>query len=73
MWDTSYYHIVSSHSSVIDWYKGSGLRPYLEALDETEREEFLADLLERIKTNYPVQTDGKIILKMPRLFFIVKK
>lgn len=73
MWDTSYYHIVPSHSSVIDWYKGSGLRPYLEALDEAEKNDFLSDLLERIKTNYPVQADGNIILKMPRLFFIAEK
>lgn len=73
MWDTSYYHIVPSHSSVIDWYKGSGLRPYLEALDEAEKKDFLSDLLERIKTNYPVQADGNIILKMPRLFFTAKK
>lgn len=73
MWDTSYYHIVPSHSSVIDWYKGSGLRPYLEVLDEAEKNDFLSDLLDRIKKNYPVQADGKIILKMPRLFFIAKK
>lgn len=73
MWDTSYYHIVPSHSSVIDWYKGSGLRPYLEALDEAEKNDFLSDLLERIKTNHPVQADGNIILKMPRLFFIAEK
>lgn len=73
MWDTSYYHIVPSHSSVIDWYKGSGLRPYLEALDEAEKTELLSDLLERIKKSYPVQADGKIILKMPRLFFTAVK
>ena len=73
MWDTSYYHIVPSHSSVIDRYKGSGLRPYLEALDEAEKNDFLSDLLERIKANYPVQADGNIILKMPRLFFTAKK
>lgn len=73
MWDTSYYHIVPTHSAVIDWYKGSGLRPYLEALDEAERDEFVSDLLGRIKANYPVQADGNIILKMPRLFFTAMK
>ncbi len=69
MWETTYYHIVPSYISVIDWYKGSGLRPYLEMLDSTEQTEFLNELLEMIKNNYPVQADGCVILKMPRLFF----
>ncbi len=36
MWETVYYHVVPSHSAVIDWYKGSGLKPYLDALGENE-------------------------------------
>ncbi|MGN1421006.1 MAG: methyltransferase domain-containing protein [Eubacterium sp.] len=73
MWDTTYYHIVSSHNAVLDWYKGTGLKPYLDALNSCEKNEFLSELLEMIKSNYPVQADGNIILKMPRLFFISVK
>ena len=73
MWDTTYYHIVPSHSSVIDWYKGSGLRPYLDVLSQTEEAEFLYELLEMIKKDYPVQSDNSVILKMPRLFFTAIK
>lgn len=73
MWETTYYHIVPSHNSVIEWYKGSGLRPYLEALDTAEREAFLSDLLHLIEANYPVQADSSVILKMPRLFFTAVK
>lgn len=73
MWETTYYHIVPSHSSVIEWYKGSGLRPYLEALEPAEKTEFLSDLLEMIEKNYPVQSDDSVILKMPRLFFTAVK
>lgn len=69
MWETTYYHVVSSHTSVIEWYKGSGLRPYLEALDPTEEAAFLGDLLHLIEKHYPVQADSTVILKMPRLFF----
>ena len=73
MWDTTYYHVVPSHSSVIDWYKGSGLRPYLDMLDESEKSDFLCELLEMIKKNFPVQADNSVILKMPRLFFTAVK
>lgn len=68
-----YYHIVPSHGAVIEWYKGSRLRPYLEMLEQTEKEDFLNELLEKIKQNFPIQADNSIILKMPRLFFIAHK
>ncbi len=73
MWDTTYYHVVPSHDSVIEWYKGSGLRPYLEMLSPAETSEFLSDLLAVIKREYPVQADDRVILKMPRLFFTAVK
>lgn len=73
MWETVYYHIVPSHLSVIEWYKGSGLRPYLEMLGDDEREAFVSDLLDLIEENYPVQADGNVILKMPRMFFTAEK
>lgn len=73
MWDTSYYHILPSHAAIIEWYKGSGLRPYLEMLNSTEETEFLNELLEIIKQKFPYQADHSVILKMPRLFFTAKK
>lgn len=74
IWDTTYYHTVSSHMGVIEWYKGSGLRPYLQALEsEEEKDEFIADLLGIIKNTYPAQQNGNIILKMPRVFFTAHK
>lgn len=74
IWQTTYYHTVLSHEGIIDWYKGSGLRPYLDALkSDEERESFISDLLSIIKEKYPVQSNGNIILKMPRVFFVAKK
>lgn len=58
---------------MIEWYKGSGLRPYLDSLSEEKRPEFLADLNEIISENFPRRANGSIILKMPRLFFTAKK
>ena len=72
-WQTTYFHVVSSPEGVIDWYKGSGLRPYLEKLSTEEQELFLSELLSLIKENYPVQKNGTVILKMPRLFFTATK
>lgn len=72
MWQSNYYHIVDK-SMVLEWYKGSGLRPYLALLAENERQEFLNDLQEAINNDYPLLDDGNVFLIMPRLFFIAEK
>lgn len=72
MWQTNYYHTVPKEM-IIEWYKGSGLRPYLSFLEETEKKEFLGDLQSIIDNNYEALSDGKTFLIMPRLFFIAQK
>ena len=73
MWETVYYHVLPACNSVIDWYKGSGLRPYIERLTDCEQSDFTYELTEMLKDAFPTQSDGKVILKMPRLFFIAAK
>lgn len=74
IWETTYYHTVSSREGITEWYKGSGLRPYLDVLkNEPERKQFLEELHNTVKKNYPIQPNGSVILKMPRLFFTAKK
>lgn len=73
IWETTYYHTVSSSDGVIEWYKVSGLRPYLNCLSEGEQKELTADLRELIDENYPIRKNGCVILKMPRLFFTAVK
>lgn len=69
IWKTDYFHTVDGIDGVINWYKGSGLRPYLDALDENKQAEFLTELKENIKNQYSFRENGKMILKMPRIFF----
>ncbi len=73
LWETAYYHRVTSHDAVIAWYKGSGLRAYLEFLEDSEKEEFLIDLSEEIKKAFTNRSDGSILLKMPRMFLTATK
>lgn len=71
VWQSDYYHVVSKES-VIEWFMGSGLRPYLELLDAGEEKEFLNDLYTEINKGYRLLDDGNVFLIMPRLFFIAK-
>ncbi|KAE8551378.1 hypothetical protein TMatcc_001321 [Talaromyces marneffei ATCC 18224] len=70
VWHTHYYHVLENHEAVVEWVKGTGLRPFVDPLSEEERKGFVEAYLERIKKVYPVSVDGKVILKYPRLFVV---
>ena len=62
---------MDSHHSVLEMIRGSGLRPYLEKLDnEKDRSEFEEKVFVEIKENYPPQKSGKVLFPFKRLFFI---
>ena len=57
--------------AVLDWYRGTGLRPYLEALpSEDDRRRFEHLLLERYTITYPRRASGKSLFPFRRLFFV---
>lgn len=71
LWQTTYYHVLAGPEGVLEWFRGSGLRPFLEALaDDEERLRFEALLLERYKSTYPRRADGRILFPFLRLFFV---
>lgn len=69
LWQTTYFQRMPSHRALLEWYRGTGLRPYLAALDDVKRPLFEAEILRRIAERYPVQRNGEIIFHFPRLFF----
>ncbi len=73
LWQTTYFHVMPSHESILDWYRGTGMRPYLEQLSAGDGERFSQQVLERVREAYPVQPDGKILFRFPRLFFLAKE
>ena len=73
IWKTIYCHRMPSHQSIIEWYKSTGMKPYLDVLNEEEKKEFTADVLKKVSKEYPVQANGEIIFKFPRFFMLAKK
>lgn len=73
IWETTYCHHMPNYESIIEWYKGTGLRPYLEQLSDEDRKEFIADVYNELKNRYQLQKNGEIMFRFPRLFFIASK
>ncbi len=38
VWRTTYFHALQGHAAVVEWFKGTALRPYIAALNADERE-----------------------------------
>ncbi len=73
MWETVYMHRMPSHQAIMDWYSSTGLRPYLDAaVNEEARQGFYNEVFRQVREAYPVQKNGEIIFRFPRLFFIAQ-
>ncbi len=71
LWKTNYIHVLKSPEDVVEWTKGTMLRPYLDVLpDEALKKEFTAEYTEGIRRAYPVQRDGSVLLPFTRIFFL---
>lgn len=73
MWQTTYIHVLNSHEDILEWYRGTGLRPYLNALSTQDQPIFLAQVMERVQQAYPLQANGLVLFPFPRFFFMAKK
>ena len=73
LWNTTYFHRMPSHESIMEWYKGTGLRPYLNALEGQDREDFERQVFHEVSKAYPKQKNGEIIFRFPRLIFMAVK
>lgn len=70
IWQTTYFHRMRSHEDILEWYRGTGLRPHLAQLSDEERPDFEREILAELRRSYPKQENGEIIFRFPRLFFI---
>ncbi|NWB62164.1 MULTISPECIES: trans-aconitate 2-methyltransferase [unclassified Pseudomonas] len=73
VWRTTYHHPLAGSAAVVEWFKGSALRPFLAPLTESEKGAFLDEYLARITKAYPALADGTVLLPFPRLFIIATR
>ncbi|MFM9444560.1 trans-aconitate 2-methyltransferase [Streptomyces acidiscabies] len=74
IWQTTYLHVLPGTDPVLDWVKGTGLRPALDALadDPEARDAFVSEYRDLLRQAYPVQPYGTV-LPFRRLFAVATK
>ncbi len=70
IWETEYLHVLEGDHPVVEWTRGSALKPLLDALAADERSAFLADYTARIARAYPRRADGRTLFPFRRLFLV---
>jgi trans-aconitate 2-methyltransferase len=73
LWETVYMHVMTGPDAIVEWYKGTGLRPFLDALDDDVRERFCAAYLEGVREIYPRRADGRVLFPFHRLFLVAHR
>jgi trans-aconitate 2-methyltransferase len=68
-WETTYLHILHGADPVVEWVKGTALRPVLAVLDDAETAEFLAEYRDRMRRAYPPRSFGTV-LPFRRVFVV---
>jgi trans-aconitate 2-methyltransferase len=74
IWSTTYLHALTGPDAVLEWMKGTALRPYLTALgDPGLRQAYLTALAARLYVAFPPRPDGTTLLPFPRLFLVARR
>jgi len=72
LWETEYLHVLEGEDPVLEWVRGSALRPVLEALSPEQRFGFERDYALRLRAAYPRRADGCTLLPFRRLFMVAQ-
>jgi trans-aconitate 2-methyltransferase len=70
IWQTTYEHVMPDVVSIVEWVKGTGLRPYLDALTSAEQSVYLDAYAAALDDAYPPRSDRKRLFSFPRLFVV---
>jgi trans-aconitate 2-methyltransferase len=73
IWRTTYVHALSGPDAIVEWVKGTGLRPFLAPLAPRERQHYLDRYRDEIAAAYRPLADGRALLPFPRLFIVASR
>ena len=72
-WEAEYLHVLSGADPIVEWTKGTALRPYLDALDGPQRDTFVAEYRRLVAAAYPPEPDGRTLFPFRRIFIVARR
>ena len=69
VWETTYLHVLHGRRPVLEWMRGTALRPVLDVLSPAEAAAFEDELASRLEEAYPA-TDEGTLLPFRRIFAV---
>lgn len=72
LWETEYVHQLQGENAVLEWMRGTTMRPILDALSDELRAAFIDAYAARLAAAFPRRDDGKTLLKFRRLFLVAR-
>jgi trans-aconitate 2-methyltransferase len=73
VWRTAYQHPMASAAAIVEWVRGTGLKPFVDRLPPDLQASFLAEYERRVAAAYPARTDGRLLLAFPRMFIVAQR
>jgi trans-aconitate 2-methyltransferase len=73
LWATEYWQVMADVNGIVEFYKSTGLRPYLDPMeDAAERQHFLDEYAGRLGGVFPRAATGEIFFPMRRIFIVAR-
>lgn len=73
IWHTVYNHSLADVAAIVEWFRGSALRPFLDALDAQTGQQFISAYIRELSAHYRARADGRVLLRFPRLFVVAAR
>ena len=72
LWETIYLQVLDGEDPVVNFMRGTALRPFLTALQEDAPAKFIAAFAARMAAAYPRQSNGQTLFPFRRLFLVAQ-
>ena len=72
IWEAAYLHAMRDVAAIVELMEATRLGPFLAPLQPADRRAFLARYADELKRAYPADPDGRVLLRLRRLFLVAQ-